>query len=931
LKKNESFNSRYYQKRILRLFENQVLRSLFFVDNYIEQAMRDFYKFKRITSREYLLKARLPNSTPIQAEIPLVFGREKEREQILDIYEKIRVSSRVGGWIDLASTSPNLIGIKAAPGVGKTDFIQAFLADLVYRHESNFYVVAYQRRNDNGPLHPFMVLLYNALDYPGYCRAKENGFDMIGAIIEHYSQFIEPSDINSLERSLIYLYQKMEEHEKEPITLDEDKARQIEEFSLALQNLFNAYIKKVFSLEQSPFIFVFEDIHLYSKEAHLVLEFILKNFSLVKPALFILTYSYNYNANMLIKYKLNEIILNVFTHEQVAGFARQFTVHEGLPDEICYELYRKTCGHPYYISSYLKTWYSDLCHADGDTRIKFPENIQVLISGTLHYIPEYLLFILQITAVRGQSATLDEISFVLQKALKEPFDINITVTQIEKFNLIHILDDVISYKSPFYQAAIYETIISGNLVLFHKLYAEYMEQEFEQNRLQDSRLIVEQFMKCDNVDRAIPYLIYAIEHEMEEKNLKEARDLINYGLKQIAALPQIKRDIYKVKLYTVYAAILSTQKDSFKYEKLLKTIMDEYLPAIDDQSAETYLDLHLARKNFNDQEYKDAYELAESASNRFERQHDRIHMVESLLIAGRSLYHLKNAKHALSFFNRVQQHNPTLSQQVTLEFMRGKIYYEKYYLSRAVKQLVRSYTIARNVVQPVRLLSVARLLARSYLQLGDYKAARNILYTMLESANEENDFAMQFVANLFLGKVCMYLEDMEKAKKYLQQAVTLHGNRPSHILESYIEMISLNLRTNDIVQANMNYEKIEEHFNEDSLEILTVKGYILKSIILLREEQFADSAELVENALTVLRKTEISYEKEILFFRCSAIAAALEKNNTRLGVSSLDLYHKAFDFFKIMITKITEKEHKKIYREDHYYVKHILTKNLKMI
>ena len=74
--------------------------------------------------------------------------------------------------------------------------------------------------------------------------------------------------------------------------------------------------------------------------------------------------------------------------------------------------------------------------------------------------------------------------------------------------------------------------------------------------------------------------------------------------------------------------------------------------------------------------FKEAYELAEEASVKFERLNDRIHLVDALTLAGKSVYQIKNAKAALTFFNRVPQHNPSKFQLATLESLRGNIYLE---------------------------------------------------------------------------------------------------------------------------------------------------------------------------------------------------------------------------------------------------------------
>ena len=430
LQKDKPISLTHYKERIFYLYKNTVLRSLFFVDNHVERAMYDDFNFKKITEREFLLKGRKKEYNDDDLFIPVFVGRDKEIEEIKSVYQNICGSLKDGTWIEVDSINPNLIGIKAAPGVGKTSFIKAFLADISYFYSGNFYVISRLTRNNGGPFHPFLVMLSEFLDFSIYRISEEKARQLVEKKVKFFSQFLNEADIKNYRMSLEFIYNliadKIDEYDDV-----------VEKFSLALQGLFSALIKKDFVKEQYPYIFVFEDIHLYSKKSHFILEFILKNFCMIKPALFILTYSYNFDAKSLIKYKLNEIILDVFDREKTELFAKTFLNTSNLPRNVINDLYLKSCGHPFYIERYLIRYEQGKYSIDDDTNnINFPENIQTVISGKIHYIPEYLHFILQLASIIGKQFDIESLGILFEKILNEPFDINLAIVQLIKFEII---------------------------------------------------------------------------------------------------------------------------------------------------------------------------------------------------------------------------------------------------------------------------------------------------------------------------------------------------------------------------------------------------------------------------------------------------------------------------------------------------------------
>ena len=101
IQKDKSFFVGAYKKRILHLYKKEILHSLFFVDNYIELAMRDDFVFKRITEKEFLLKERIKEPIKKDLLIPVFIGRDQKLRDIRAIYDNICGSLSNTTWVDL--------------------------------------------------------------------------------------------------------------------------------------------------------------------------------------------------------------------------------------------------------------------------------------------------------------------------------------------------------------------------------------------------------------------------------------------------------------------------------------------------------------------------------------------------------------------------------------------------------------------------------------------------------------------------------------------------------------------------------------------------------------------------------------------------------------------------------------------------------------
>lgn len=866
LETSGKINIDYYKNRIMKLYENEALQSLFFVDNYIQMAMVQDFSFKKISSKEYLLKKSIKGNEEelhVDLTLPVFIGRENELEQIMDIYSNIWATSRIGGWIDLNSTSPNLIGIQSAPGVGKTTFIKAFLADLSYTYSVNFFATSYITHNDQGPFQPFRNMLSDLLEYD-VDESDDNNDTLQNIIekkIEYFSQYLELTDVPGLRRALVMIYDYLENPPKE-IT-----SKFIDDFSLAIQSIFNVLIKTVFEKDQRPFIFIFEDIHLYSKSSYRLMEFLLKNFCLIKPAIFILTYSYNFNANDIVKFSLNEIVLDVFDRDKTKRLAEHFYPYKSLPDSLIDDLYLKTYGHPYYIKDYLVKLQNDSKFNKGDySNISFPQNIQAIISGKLHYVPEYIYYVLQIGSVIGDKVPIEGLKRLLEKAINEPFDFNVTSSIINKLDFIKFDKSHFYFLNSFLRIAIYETILKDSIIQLHKIYAEILSDMLKNNYDIDPMDIAVQFFKTNRAYKGIEYIIYQAEEQLANNELDRAKDTINYGLKKIPILNERYRDEAKIKLYLTYSGYLSASNEHEKEKKLLDTISEEYLAILENHALENIYNYRLALYYYSVKDYDRAFEVSQDLPAQFEKFHDQIHVAESLILLGQIVYQIKDTKTALSFYNRVPHSNPTLNQKIELERLRGLLYLENNYYSKAIEHLENAYKYIKNIKYRPKFLQIESLYGDAFMGIADYDSAYNLFFSLNDRARGMNDIYYTFYSALNCAIILTYKDDLENSKIFFEKAKTL--SKTNKILQSkflfpYIDYL---LKIGDIVGAIKSFEDLTKIFVAESGENQRTMYNITGAIVKLEEGEYPECMEYMQKALDLIIKLDVKMPKEIYHF-----------------------------------------------------------------
>lgn len=925
LKKNQPVSIDYYKGRIAKLYKTKVLHSLFFVDNYIQQSLEDEFQFKHITQKEYLLKIYNLDVVKIEDLIPTFIGREKDLEELESFYEKVHVSSRVGGWIDIASTSPNLIGIKSAPGVGKTTFVKSFLADMVYFYSGNYYAISTLKRNDQGDFHPFYVMLSELLEYDNLTRSSHDVNDIIEKKMQIFSQYVEPSEINSLREAFEFLYYYLETND-----LLGDGGLQ-DKFSISIQNLFSAMIKKVFVQEQRPYIFVFEDIHLYKRGAYKVLEFLLKNFCLIKPALFILTYSNNYNAKDLIKYNLSEITLGVFDKLKTKKFANIFLPNINMSTDIINELYTKSCGHPYYIKEYLYKLSQNEDVISGKTsQVNFPINIQAIISGKINYIPDYLFYILQLAAIIGVEVPINDLKALIETTIKEPFDLEVAINELVKYDFIDFIGDTIAFKTQYYRIALYETISYDRIQELHLIYAQILDEEFKDNQEVDLMVIVDNYLKSKRPEKSLTFLIFKIEELLEERKANKAKDYINFGLKKLNTFPTRVKNYSKTMLFLTYTGLLSITKEKEKEKNLLSKISQNYLPIVSDKNVENYYKLRMAYYYYSIKEYDDAFDIAQELSINYERSGNNIRSVESLLLVGKSVYKIKGIKTSLSFLNKVPQNNPTQYQKILLEYNRGIVYLDNNYLAKAISHLTEAQGLIQEMRYRNQFLKIETLLAEAFFRLGDYDDALEIFIKSIAIAQNKQDFAILFYANLYCGRIFFYREDLENAKLYYNNAMGIANKNDLFFKEISLDYCELFLKIGNIQEANKYIDKVIDKIDKDSLDNFKVKGYILRATILFLQEKYSECIADLEASIDILKVMNVNSPKEVFYHSCGVLITHLTIKKIKTKYKPIDFFNKSLDFLKTKMSRITDHKNKVIFRNS-YYIKKIIKNDTNLI
>ncbi len=905
-------NTDQYQKRILYLYKNIVLRSFCFVDNYIHNEMRDDYEFRKISEKEFLLTSRRNLNKSLDLTVPIMTGRDSQLEFVKKNYDMVCNASKISGYIDINSVTPNLLGIKSAPGVGKSSFVQAIIADLSYFYSSNFYVVSKLTRNNAGPFHPFLTMLSDLLEFKLYNSSEISKNSIFEKKIEYFSTFIEQSDLSILKQSLHYIYSYSIKR------VDEDTP-DLEKFSVAIMSIFNVLIKIVYKNEQRPFIFIFEDIHKYSKESLSILENLLKNFSMIKPAIFILTYNYYYVPALFYKFSLKEVTLDTFDFEDTKTFVSTFAPMIQFKPGTITDLYMKSCGHPYYIERYLTKVIEGVYSKNANGEIEFPENIQSVICGKLHYVPDNLHYILQILSVIGNNFDLNVFEYILAKTDFKDTDINLAITELSAFDIISYKDKKVFFKMPFYKNAIYETIPHEIKQQLHRMFAEFNEDEFKNQKTHKLKPIYENYLQSNTPEKAIPYLVYKVEEFAVENRINDAKNLINIGLKKSESFDNERKVLEsRVRLHIAYITVLNKSGERKKEKKLIDKIESEDLTKIKSQNIKSIHALKKCQYNYEMNKFSEVYDISNEIIPELEKQNDKVNLMNAFILQAEAAYQLKGGKTAISLYNRIQNHTPSQLQLALINFNRGQIYYNLRYYSEAIKSYFHTYTVYGEYRRSYSQFHAGFRLSEALTMIGDYQNSLIVLNYLLGLSGITNNVFDKINVNHAIANNYNFQNNFTNANKFYMSTLAVTQNFQSSEIycEVLLDLVDFCLKFNKLDEATLHMETLLKRFEKLNNPNLKIRLIATKSLYYIYKNNPVGARTALESVIEDILKADLP-DKEIYLNKAAIIIEKIETQYEKFKYKSAIFYKKAYDFVVDKISKISDVHHKSLVQNQH--------------
>lgn len=641
---------------------------------------------------------------------------------------------------------------------------------------------------------------------------------------------------------------------------------------------------------------------------------------MIRPVMFILTYNFYYDAGMFEKFSIKEVTLDTFDLEDTKNFVSTFApMHKFSPASIN-DLYLKSCGHPYYIERYLTKVIEGVYTKNQKNEYEFPENIQSVICGKLHYIPDNLHYILQILSIIGDNFDVSVFKYILGKTDFRDTDVTMAISELTAYDIITSNGGKIAFKTLFYKTAIYETIPFEIKQQLHRLFAEYNEDQFKEQKTHKIKPIYEHYLLSNTPEKGIPYLVYKIEELADENKIADAKNLINYGLKNVEKFNNEKKiHENRVRLHLSYVNVLAQSGETRKERKLIDKIESEDLSTIKNQNIKTIHNLKQCYNYFESEKYSQVYDLANEIIPEFEKQNDKINLINAFLVQAQSAFHLKGGKTALSLYNRAQNYSPTQLQLAQINANRGRIYQNMRYYSESIRSYYHAYTVYGEYRRPYSQYNAGYKLAETLTMIGDYQNALIVLNYLLNIVDSTNNIFDKINVTFCIACIYNYTNNFTNANKFFLSTLNVIENfkTSERYCEVMLEVVEFYLKYNKLDDATKYMEIVMKLFEKTNRLTLRINLITTKALFYLHKNNIVGSMTALNSIIEDVLKADMP-DKEFYLNKSAFIIEQYEKQNEKFKYKSAVFYKRAIDFVIDKMAKVTEPSHKQLIQENHF-------------
>ena len=835
-----------------------------------------------------------------------IINRKSELNSIKEILNKVNKDCQNHGLINESASYAQVIGVKSKPGMGKSTLINEFLAHIKEDYTGDYYVNCSINRKCVGPYHPFISMLRNFFNIQQTGIEKKEAIDKINKKISQLNSNLDASEEKDLKKAaneILYLLGY------KPVSIQrrtQDETFE-ENLKLVFQNFFSNFIKGNYERDKRPILIIFEDIHMYHKLSLNILQFLIRDFCIVTPIIFILTYQTNFDVSDLLQQPVKEITLKSFNSEFCKQMLKSYLPGVNFPNKVVAEIYKSSLGHPFFIKEHIHTLLDRhiIAYKNNNWEVEphimdivFPNFLFAIIVERISLLDNELKQVLFAASIIGMYFSLE----ILKKIIDEKNDFENKLNNLITFKILEKSDIEYFFKHIYYHRATLSLIPANVKKELHLKIANVLISEYEKQCFHQELTIIAHLLKAERYEKSLPFLITKCKKTIQEKDYDRGLFLIKKGLSLTQMMPVHRSKIdFEFELNLLHSIILNLQAQYGEELALLEkmeagTKDSEKLGRVYLQKSYHYLRL---------EKFSNSTGFSEKSEIEFNNTKIQNGIIESLYIQAKSLRKQWKLQEALQIqekaFTLVKEENPfhyLFLIEKSIYFLLIENYQQALtIITSAIKQYW--YKISRSIELKCMLLS-----ATCYLKLGELENSENILKTaqLLVGFNigEKNNFYF----NYLYGCLLLSKGELKSAGYYLRTAYEI----ANYLDNDNLLMLPLLVELDFHLAKEKKYEisnLINKLLTVDIEKINENLLYEYKRIFLLNSI-YSSKQDDLENSITefrtILSKVDTYPDTELYFY---AYYKFLDKNQL-LKQKPNDYLERAHEILQRKLHKLTK-------------------------
>ncbi|MGC9367771.1 MAG: tetratricopeptide repeat protein [bacterium] len=444
---------------------------------------------------------------------PIMVGREKELNQIYEIYQKI------GKQQDHFSVT--VIGIRGKAGIGKTKFISEFLSKIGPRRNILW--------GEPPRYAQYPYCLFNSL-LKNFFELTSNHSEDLEEFNTAWNKFItslnEDDIFEELEDAANLIANVL------GIKTDDPRLNLgTEERKIHLKSAIRLFLTALAVKENksnNPLVIILEDLHLSDEISREILDYFLTCLDIQELSLdimIVISYrdEFNLSSQIIDQSQFQEINLKPLGVKQLKILLVNLSKDQEMDEMIIKNLMIKSQGNPLYLREWIK-----LINNLKDIKVNelpLPDSLNALILSRIDQLPLKPKKLLQTLSVFGEKFSYDLVAKLYQKFddgndLKFLLEILTISGFIEKD--LDFQSGQFSFTNILIQQVAYQSMLISNRKILHKLAAEIIEENYTEKLEDYIYQLADHYKNTDNKQKAMTYLNQAGQKAMFNEDYPQA-------------------------------------------------------------------------------------------------------------------------------------------------------------------------------------------------------------------------------------------------------------------------------------------------------------------------------------------------------------------------------------------------------------------------